>query len=177
MVIVDKAGFYLGDWRGVDVEPVRQVITLFSSCIRWFENNLHVQLIALFSRKKLTLADIEPFLRSLFELKVAECEPAREFSSKQRTHVEEFLKKVLRVKKGLQSTFEEFGIHLAEIGAVPFQGMEQMIASMKKGSLFDDKGNLAQDILGNGLVRVSSVQSQIISKPSSQLCRNKVLFP
>ena len=145
IVLVDSAGMYLGDWRNVDIEPVRQIINLFSSCIRWFENHIHVQLIALFAKEKLSLREIEPFLKALFGICVIDCEPAREFSEKQKMHIDTFFTKVLHMKHGLAMSFEEFGIHLAKVGNVPFEGVDQMIASMKRSQLFDSAGTLIEN--------------------------------
>ncbi len=145
VVLVDAEGLYLGDWRNVDIEPVRQIINLFSSCIRWFENNLHVQLIGLFAKEKLFLKDIEPFLKSLFGMKVVDCEPALEFSPKQKAHIETFLVRVLHMKKGLDMSFEEFGVHVAKIGSVAFEGVDRMLASMQRAQLFSVDGSLIEE--------------------------------
>lgn len=145
VIIVDQEGFYLGDWRNIDVEQVRQVILLLSSCLRWFENYLHVHLIGLFAKPKLAISDIEPMLRGLFQMEVANCEPADDFSSQQKGHVDEFLKRVLHVKKGLGCSFEEFGVHLAKIGDVRFEGVDQILRAMEKAGLFDKKGALVEE--------------------------------
>src|SRR5258708_35929908 len=84
VVIVDEEGFYLGDWRHFDVEGVRQVIIMLSSCLRWFENSLNLHLLSLFAKKSLQFKDIEPTLDRLFEMKLKECEPAHEFTAAQR---------------------------------------------------------------------------------------------
>ncbi len=145
VVVVDEEGYYLGDWRHIDVEQVRQVILLLSSCLRWFENSLHVNLIGLFAKEKLSIDDISPMFKKLFGMKVADCEPAQEFSTKQKNQVDAFLKLVLHAKKGLNSSFEEFGQALAKVGEIPFGGVEHILGSMKKAKLFDSKGHLVEE--------------------------------
>ncbi len=145
VVIVDDEGYFLGDWRATDVEGVRQVIILLSSCLRWFENNLHLNLITLFAREKLFLNDIAPLLCRLMEMKLQNCEPGLEFSNKQAKQVDDFLKLVLEMKKGLGSSFEELADLLCQLGHVPFGGVDGLIDKMKKAELFDSKGKLVDE--------------------------------
>ena len=73
IILVNDHGHYAGDWRPSDVELAGQVVIPFKSCLRWFENNLHTNLITLFARKKLSLSHF-PDLLTLFlilKLKIA----------------------------------------------------------------------------------------------------------
>jgi hypothetical protein len=142
VVIVDDEGFYLGDWRNYDVESVRQVIILLSSCLRWFENTLHLQLISLLAKPRLQYRQIRPWLTRLFSMKLSECEPAAGFSSKQKKEVSDFAIKVLDVKEGLGASFEEIGVRLARLCKIPFDGPAPLIQSMRK--LFDKTGKLLE---------------------------------
>ena len=145
IVITDKEGFFLGNWRNVDVEAVRQVIILLSSCLRWFENTLHLTLITLFAKEKLHAHDIEPSLKHLFNLKLINCEPAHEFSSRQKQQVGDFLKLVIGMKKGLDCTLEELGKELADLCEIPFNGFEAVQRLIKKTKLFDERGHLVEE--------------------------------
>lgn len=144
VVVVDEDGFYLGDWRANDSEGVRQVIILLSSCLRWFENSLHLNLISIFSKEKLVLKEVKSSLSEILEMKVGECEPGKEFSDKQRKQVDDFLKLVLGMK-GLESTFDELARGLCDLAEIPFGGSEGLIEKMKKEHLFDTKGNLVDN--------------------------------
>jgi hypothetical protein len=143
VIIVDPSGFYLGDWRSIDVEGVRQVIISLSSCIRWFENHLHLKLISLFAKKDLHWDMVAPQLKAIFTLKIKECEPALGFSFKEKKNVQAFILQVLGLEEGLESTFETLGRHLARLGKIPFEGMSQILEAMKP--LFDAKGRLVED--------------------------------
>ncbi|HSX10959.1 MAG TPA: hypothetical protein VLF94_04515 [Chlamydiales bacterium] len=145
ILVVDHEGFYLGDWRSTDVEGVRQVIILISSCLRWFENSLHLSWISFFAKDKLRLAEIKPLLQELLGKKLRTCEPAQEFTYKQSKQVDDFLKLVLGMKKGNDSTFEELATELCKLGDVPFGGIEGLIERMQKAKLFDAKGHLIDD--------------------------------
>jgi len=144
-VVVDDEGFYLGDWRSSDSEGVRQVIILLSSCLRWFESKLQVQLISLFSKKSLELSDVETSIQQLLSKKVKNCEPAEEFSHKQRNQVDQFLKLVLHVKEGLDSDFDTLAKDLCKLSDVPYGALKGLIKKMEKGGLFDSKGKLIDD--------------------------------
>lgn len=143
VTIVDAEGFYLGDWRGIDVEGVRQVIILLSSCIRWFENHLHLQLITLFAKKDLHFDMARPQLKILFDMKVKDCEPGLGFSSKERESVQNFILLVLGIKEGIDCTFDDLSRHLARLGGIAFEGIEQILRAMKP--LFDAKGRLLEN--------------------------------
>jgi hypothetical protein len=146
VVVVDENGYFLGDWRATDVEGVRQVIISLSSCLRWFENSLHLNLISIFAKRKLQIDDIAAVLRKLLGLKLEGCEPALEFSSKQKGQVDDFIKRVLGLKKGLGSDFEDLASVLSKLGDVPFGGIDGLISKMKKAELFDSKGHLIEDL-------------------------------
>ncbi len=145
IVIVDEDGFFLGDWRVTDVEGVRQVIISLASVLRWFENALHLNLISVFAKEKLHKNDIEAVLLKLLAMKLDSSEPALEYSSRQKEQVEEFMRKVLHMKKGLKSDFEELATVLSRLGEVPFGGVEGLIAKMKSADLFNQKGDLIDE--------------------------------
>jgi hypothetical protein len=141
-VLVDDNGFYLGDWRVADVEGVRDVILLLSSCLRFFESRLNLQFLELFSKKDLVLKDVNPFLSELFTMKISESETAKEFTKHQKSKVEKFLVKVLSVHSGLESTFDEL---FKVIGKGFFQGYEPIETKLKEENLFDSSGKLIED--------------------------------
>jgi hypothetical protein len=107
IILIDEQGQYLGDWRSTDAEIVRQIIILFKSCLRWFENNLHTKLISLFAKNNLTTADLPAFNASLFDIAIKDCEPALEFNQKQLTDLHNFFLKILGIPDGLNGTFRD----------------------------------------------------------------------
>lgn len=171
VVVVDSDGFYLGDWRHLDVEEVRQVIILLSTCIHWFENNLHLQLISLLAQKDLYYADVAPRLKKLFELKLEECEPALSFSRKEKKHIHDLVAAVLGIKEGVRCTFESLGQHLAKICDIPFDSFVQISRAMQP--LFDGAGRLLErrsDIFGFLETTIRNLH-QMISKIRERLER------
>ena len=107
IVLVDEKGILLGDWRNFDVEGIRQVIMLLNNCLSWFENHLHVKLIAFFAKKKPFFKRHCLLLSSRLFDKLAIASPPKNLL-KSKENVQDYLAKCLGVQKGLESTFEEF---------------------------------------------------------------------
>lgn len=145
VVVVDEKGLFLGDWLATDTESVRQVILLLSSCLRWFENSLHIQFISVFAKEKLDLDYIISQVQEILSLKVGQCEPAQAFSQKQRKQVDAFMKKVLEMEEGISSDFEELSAVLSKWAELPFGGIKGLKATIKKAHLFNAQGALIED--------------------------------
>src|SRR5579871_6498378 len=77
VILVDEQGYYLGDWRNFDVEGVRQVIMMLNNCLRWFENHLHLKLISLFTKEKLSLNDLPAFIKAVTMTQFCDFQPAK----------------------------------------------------------------------------------------------------
>lgn len=145
VVLVDEQGYYLGDWRNLDVEGVRQVIMQLNNCLRWFENFLHVKLIGLFGKDRLSLKDLPAFIKTVFKVKLEECDPVQEFSGKQKKHLHDYLAKVLHVKNGLDCNLEELAKGLKSLSLNDFQEFIQLVEALPKSTLFDKKGLLIEN--------------------------------
>lgn len=145
IILVDENGYYLGDWHNSDVEPVRKIIIRFKSCLRWFENNLHAKLISLFAKPQLHVTDIPPFLSSVFDVAIQECEPAKEFTERQKKYLHDFFLKVLGLEKGLGSTFAELNQALALLSVYDLKQFQEELESLQNSDLFDKSGFLRED--------------------------------
>jgi len=145
VILVDENGHFLGDWHGSDVEPIRKIIIRFKSCLRWFENNLHVKLISLFTKKDLHINDIPPFLSSVFDVSIYDCEPVKEFTERQKKDLHDFFLKVLGLKKGLHSAFAELNQALTKLSAYELGQFQAELESLRDSELFDSSGHLRED--------------------------------
>lgn len=145
IILVNEQGHYLGDWHNSDVEPVRQIIILFKSCLRWFENNLHTNLISLFAKKDLSTEDLPAFYSSVLDVKIKDCEPALEFNEKQKNDLHDFFYKVLGVEKGLEGTFRDLNRALDRLSIFEMLQFQKKIEALSKSDLFDNKGKLRED--------------------------------
>lgn len=145
VVLVDEQGYFQGDWHSADVEPIRKIIIRFKSCLRWFENNLHVQLISLFAKKNLNVKDIKVFLSSVFDVSISECEPALEFTERQKKDLNDFFTKVLGLENGLKSTFRQLNKALADLSVYELSHFQAEVEALQHSDLFDSSGILRED--------------------------------
>lgn len=145
VVLTDKEGYYIGDWRTIDVEGVRQIVMSLNNCLMWFESNLHIQLISCFAEKKVTVDKVSKEVRSLLEMKMNECAPAKELPPQQLQFVNDYLIKVLGVEKGIQSSFEEFALSIEKVEIVNFTQIISWLRSLLKSELFDKEGILTEN--------------------------------
>ncbi len=143
VVLIDEKGGYLGEWRSTDVDRVRSIINLLNQCLRWYENTLHVKLIALFAKEKLSQKELQDFFHVMQKMTFEECEPAKEFTPSQYLTAGDYLVKVLHVKKGMKSSFAEFGQALAKQKLFQFE--EFATLSLQTKSVFDAKGHVTED--------------------------------
>lgn len=145
IIFVDDNGHFLGDWHSTDVEPIRKIIIRFKSCLRWFENNLHVKLISLFAVKKLHIDAITPFLASIFDVSIAECEPVQEFTERQKKDLNDFFIKVVGLPEGLKSTFGQLNRALTQLSIFTLNEFQTELESLRTSDLFDKEGYLKED--------------------------------
>lgn len=145
IILVDQGGYFLGDWRNFDIEGVRQVIGQLNNCLRWFENNFHIGLISLFAQEGLNRSDLPKFINRVFETKIRDSDPAREFNDKQKRHMELYLKKVLKIEQGLNATFSQFALGMQLLGVEHFQGWINHVKALEQSDLFDGNGKLVEN--------------------------------
>ncbi len=143
VVMIDEDGSYLGEWRSTDVDRVRSVVNLLNQCLRWYENTLHVKLIALFAKEKLSQKELQEFFHVMQKMTIAECEPAKEFTASQRGAISDYLVKVLKVSQGIKSTFTQFAQALAKFKLFQFEEFAKL--SLQTKSVFDAKGHVTAD--------------------------------
>jgi hypothetical protein len=144
VVIVNEQGQYRGDWRHFDVEGVRQVVTSLNNCLRWMESHWHIELISLFAKDDLSADDIAPFIDSILGQRIEACEPAKEFTPKQRDYLNTYLEKVLGVEGGLQATFAIFSEAMHTLSIADFTPFISMLRALGTSELFDEKGEIIE---------------------------------
>lgn len=145
IVLIDDQGNYIGDWRDSDVEVVRQITILFKACLRWFENNLHTKLISLFSNKNLSTSNFPSFFKEVFDVKIHDCEPALEFDEKQKTDLDLFFKKILKVPEGLNGTFADLNSALIGLAIPQMSEFQKLVENLPTSDIFDKNGKLIED--------------------------------
>jgi hypothetical protein len=142
VVLIDERGYYVGDWRSVDVEGVRQVVVLFNHMLRWFFNRIQTRLIALFAREAFSREDVPVLLKELFSAQFGAAAPVQELTQKQRQLIENYLLRVLQVEKGLNCSFEDFALAMQRKALPEFGVIVEALQSLKSSALFDASGKL-----------------------------------
>lgn len=145
IVVVDNQGYYLGDWRTLDVELIRQIINLLNALLRWFENSIQVKLISLFAKRILSFDMIPNFISEIFDMKLKDSEPALEYTDRQKSYLNSFLQKILGITEGAEATFESFWKSEKISKLVSFPGLQDILLSIKKQNFFDKSGMLIED--------------------------------
>lgn len=144
-VLIDDKGNYVGDWRASDVELVTPILFLAKSCLRWFENNLHVKLISFFAKKDLSVKDIPELIDSGFNLKLKNSEPVIDFTEKQRKDLHNFFFTVIGISNGLDGTFADLNIALSRHGISELLEVQKTIGQLASSGLFDARGLLEEN--------------------------------
>ncbi len=145
VLLIDEHENFVGDWHSSDVEMVRQIVVLFKSCLHWFENNVYYKMVAFFGKSEVSSEEIPGFLSAVFDVSIRECEPARDFSEKQKEDLDLFLKTVIKTPKGLDGTFANLSQSLDQQGVNELSLFKQELETLKNSDLFDHKGHLIDD--------------------------------
>lgn len=145
IVLVDEQGYYLGDWHSFDVEGVREVIALLNSCLRWFQSHLHIKLVSLFSKEQVSVRDLPAFFDRILSTEIRECDPAKELSHTQKKYLDSYLKKVLNITKGINSTFEELATGMKNLNLFEFKEFIDLLEACPHSSIFDRSGVLIEN--------------------------------
>lgn len=140
VLVVDPEGFYIGEWRDSDIDNVRFIITLLNQCLRWYENHLHVKLVAFFGTHSLHKADLEKLIDQLLSLKIKECTPAADFTLRHWRLVQDYLVKVLCVAQGIEATFVQFAEAMKKLAITDFSLFIALMDQLKKASWLKTHG-------------------------------------
>lgn len=145
VILIDEAGYYLGDWRSIDVEGVRQVILFANHALRWLENHLQIKLVSLLAKEKPTLKDMDPFIQEMCNFRMGEIGTIHELTEKQQQYMAGYLFKVLKVEKGLNASFAEFAEAMKGHNLFDFTSFIEEIRALATSGLFDQKGDLIEN--------------------------------
>lgn len=145
IILIDENDLYKGDWRSIDAESVRQITMLFTNIIRWFENSIHAKLIATFAKKTIHLCDIANGLDPIFETEIKHAEPFKDYTERQKKHLDDYLKKIISLEKGIHATILELGDALDTAIGSKFQIFYGALKSLSDPELYDKNDRLIED--------------------------------
>lgn len=143
IILVDKRGSYIGDWRSLDIDAVRGVINQFNDQLRQIESLVHQKLISLFAKEQLSQDDMNNYLCQIFDKRLTECD--REYSEDAKSHIDAFIKKVLKIEAGYDCTFDEFMRSNSTTGLKSFQKLLNHLANLPNADIFDDNGKILEN--------------------------------
>lgn len=108
VIVVDDDGHFIGDWRAIDVESVFIVIMNFYSTLRAFENRVHLEFSSYFSSATLSDEGYEKRVNEMALVKFSDLHCVKNLIASHRENLNIFLKKVLKLRDGVDATFAHF---------------------------------------------------------------------
>ncbi|MEM8628999.1 MAG: hypothetical protein AAGF04_02865 [Chlamydiota bacterium] len=145
IVVVDSDGYYLGDFRTIDAQGVRQVLSLLHQCLRWFENRLHIELITLFSEEDLRASCLTQFVDEIFSTPIASVDQGEVFGDEEKERLSLLMREVFGLSEGIEASFAVLAEALKKEGSAQFANLQEMIRALKYSDLFDFSGCLIED--------------------------------
>ena len=142
VVMIDDKGFYLGDWRGMDVEGVQQVIQLLLRSLWSLETRWTLSLIALFAKEDPRIEDYQKLLQDTLKLPIDKQPFLKGFTVKQRSLLSDLMTKALGFSMGLNASFTDFALHMDQRGVVEFASVLSLVENFFPHAIFDREGNL-----------------------------------
>ncbi len=144
VVLVDQQGYYLGDWRSADIEPVGQITLLFKAIVRWFGSHYLGEVISFMAASTVSQHAFLQHCQSLLHISIQQSAPFLDFEEKQKEQLHLLLQVGLKIPEGVEASFEKLFQSLIRLGAegiTPFLevGQKEFLA------LFDEKGHLQEE--------------------------------
>lgn len=115
ILYVDAHGYYHGDWRGSNFEPVEQITTLLCSLLRTFSRAIHVDLLALFAENSSPENNMAKLYAQSFSQSLESVLKEINATSPYQERLDLFCKKVLALDEGLESSFQALFLRLSAI--------------------------------------------------------------
>ncbi|MCF7851608.1 MAG: hypothetical protein K9M07_00010 [Simkaniaceae bacterium] len=145
VVIVDDDDRYIGDWRSIDVEGVRQVINLFNTHLRFLEYFFQINLITLFAKKELKRDDLLEAITKIYQYQFKTFEPSGDLTQAQYEYLNNYMSQVLHIEKGINSTFDDLIHSMEKLGVSNFSDFHASIRELYLEDLFNGDGHLIED--------------------------------
>lgn len=145
VVVVDDDGFYAGEWRSQDAEAVRQIVAAFSHCLRWFERQCQGRLIRVLARERVTISDVRQSYEKILETCIKESAEVGEVPVKVKRLVDDYLRCVLELADGMNSTYRELLIQLDRRFESRFENFLAECQALLAASFYDGAGLMMAD--------------------------------
>lgn len=138
VILIEDNGRYIGDWRHMDVDPVRSIIGRFWQMMVEHKNMFHIGLISLFAKEQLRKEDLQAFAQATLSKQFADCACTSEFTGEHRRKIDHFLKEVVGVSEGFGCTYDHLLSALSD--RFHLTTIQEEIVNLAKRPFFDEKG-------------------------------------
>jgi len=143
IILVDKQGFYIGDWRVSDVDSVGRIQRLLNICLNIFEKQLVKKATHILAREKVKREDLKNFIENLFEQKIPEDSVENHrFNSEDYQQLDAYLKRVLEIKDGCETSMQDFFSSFDALAQTNFMAFVGKTREFLDEKLYDDDGIL-----------------------------------
>lgn len=132
VLVVDKEGMYIDEWRSQDTEATRQVVDTFIAVIRWFKNTILVHLIESLAKEPANLQEAKTSLETLFQSTLQESEIIQEMDDRQKKLLHTYTQKCLSLPNALQHTFDDLFRAIDRLFSHSFDPIFQLFAVSDK---------------------------------------------
>src|SRR3990167_699856 len=143
VIVVDKGGRFISDWKLRDVDVVRTIINRFFAIFSEFENAFHRDFMILFSEEKVERKDLHEFIDQKLNMTFAGSNLFRELSPRQQEEMNEFIQEVLAAPKGTRSTLSEF--FEVDPGHSSFDRVLEAVRALRSADHLFRSGTLVSD--------------------------------
>lgn len=145
IIIIDKQGFYRGEWREEDSDAIRQITVLFNDCLRSYSSKLYIDLITFFSESGTVQSQLKTYLHDYLNLCLEEIAPVQEYTSLQKDYLHRTLVQLFNLKEGLRSSFNSFIKAALNKGLKNFKKLDAKLKNLTHLNGYDKKGNVKRE--------------------------------
>ncbi len=146
VIIVDKEGAYLGDWRSTDVDLVRSILSRFLAMLIEVQNRLFAEMISLFAKKDVHGDATRELVAHCLSTQFSASHASRGLSEKARGLLNLFMRDVLGLKRGYGASVGEF---LQVFGVYGYEKFEKKLEELKGARREDLFEKLEGAVLAN----------------------------
>ncbi len=142
LILIDDEGHFMGDWRSHDAESIRQLISLFCSSLRWFESSFIATISRLMAKETLLKSELEEAYSQAMNEPISIATTLLESTDKQKKLLSDLFKKILNIKSGLSTTFQELFQACDKTLHSTFSEFQNHFQQLTRAPIFDSEKHL-----------------------------------
>ncbi len=165
LIMVDEKGHFMGEWRNHDAETIRQIASLFCSVLRWFESLFIAKISRYMAKERLKRDELAISCKDIYNIQLKVATPIEDATDKQKKLLSDFLKKILGLKGGVASSFEETLSACDTLFETSFSVFHEKIEALIQAQIFDSEGflnNSRTDVMGHFEAVISAIETAVL---------------